>query len=79
MAFQDLLITIGARTSDEGKLFGSIGVQDIVLAVQAAGVALEKTEVHLPEGPIRQLGEYEIAIQLHHEVKAVLKLIVISE
>lgn len=78
-AFKDRVITISAKTADEGKLFGSIGVLDIVAAVQAAGVEVEKSEVHLPEGPIRQLGEYEIAIHLHSDVTAAVKVIVVSE
>ena len=64
-AFKDLIVTIRVKTADEGKLFGSIGVPDILAAVQAAGVGIEKSEVHLPEGPIRQLGEYDVAIHFH--------------
>lgn len=78
-AFKDLMVTISAKTADEGKLFGSIGVPDIVTALRAAGVDVEKSEVHLSEGPIRQLGEYDIAIHLHSDVKTGVKVIVISE
>ena len=78
-AFKDLIITISAKTADEGKLFGSIGVSDIVAAVQAAGVEIEKSEVHLLEGPIRQLGEYEVAIHLHSDIATAVKVIVVSE
>jgi len=78
-AFKDRVITISAKTADEGKLFGSIGVSDVVAAIQAAGVEIEKSEVHLPEGPIRQLGEYEIAIHLHSDIATAVKVIVVSE
>jgi len=54
-------------------------VRDIAEASEAVGVKLEKSEVRLPEGPIRELGEFEINIHLHPEVDAVLKLAVVAE
>jgi len=59
-------------------LFGSIGTRDIADAVTAAGVALEKSEVRLPEGPLRNVGEYEVALQLHTDVEASVKLVVVN-
>ncbi len=76
--FKDLVITIQAKTADEGKLFGSIGISDIILAMQAAGVEVERSEVLLP-APIRQLGEHEVAVHLHSDVVPVIKVIVVSE
>jgi len=75
----ELSITITTKAGEEGKLFGSITVRDIADACEAAGVELEKSEVRLPEGPIRELGEFEIDIHLHPEVDAVLKLAVVAE
>ncbi len=75
----ELSITIPTKAGEEGKLFGSITVRDIAAACKAAGVDLEKSEVRLPEGPIRQLGEFDIDIHLHPEVDAVLKLVVVAE
>jgi len=72
-------ITIAAKAGEEGKLFGSIGVRDFTDAVTAQGHELEKSEVKLPDGPIRDLGDYEIDIQLHPEVDTVIKLAVIAE
>ncbi|APZ42766.1 50S ribosomal protein L9 [Acidihalobacter ferrooxydans] len=77
--FADLVVTITALAGSEGKLFGSIGTQDIADAVTAAGVELERREVRLPEGAIRQTGEYEIAVHLHADVNAALKLVVIPD
>lgn len=74
-----LEVNIVAKAGDEGKLFGSVGTQDIADAINAAGVEVVKSEVRLPEGTIRQAGEYEIAVQLHTEVDAVVKLIVSGE
>lgn len=74
-----LSITITHKAGDEGRLYGSIGTRDIADAVTAAGVVVEKHEVRLPTGPIRHIGEYEIGIQLHGDVVAVLPLIVAAE
>lgn len=72
-------VTITSKAGDEGKLFGSIGVRDIADAVTAAGVEVSKSEVRLPEGPLREVGEYDITIQLHSDVSAVIKLSVVAE
>lgn len=72
-------ITITANASDEGKLFGSIGPREIADAVTAAGEEVNKAEVLMPEGPIREIGEYEIDLQLHADVSAVVNLIVAPE
>ncbi len=61
--------TISALAGDEGKLFGSIGTRDIAEAANAAGVELHKSEVRLPEGVLRSVGEYAISLQLHPDVK----------
>ena len=74
-----LNVSITSKAGDEGKLFGSITVRDIADAVVAKGVAIEKSEVRLPDGPLRELGEYEITIHLHTEVECVLKVTVIAE
>ena len=74
-----LEISITAKAGAEGKLFGSVGNTDIAAAITDAGVALEKREVRLPEGPIHQAGEYDITLHLHADVDAVVKVIVIGE
>ncbi|PIZ03853.1 MAG: 50S ribosomal protein L9 [Gammaproteobacteria bacterium CG_4_10_14_0_8_um_filter_38_16] len=70
------VVTLTAQASEEGKLFGSIGPRDIAKAVHDSGKALEKSEVEMPEGPIRMVGEFTIGIHLHGEVSAKIKLIV---
>lgn len=57
-------VTIQAPAGDEGKLFGSVGTRDIADAVSAAGVAVTKAEVKLPTGTLRELGEYDIDVQI---------------
>ena len=78
-AIAALKVTLTHKAGDEGRLYGSIGTRDIADAVTAAGIAVEKHEVRLPSGPIRHVGEYEIGIQLHADVVAVLPLTVAAE
>ncbi|PAU87654.1 50S ribosomal protein L9 [Pseudomonas sp. WN033] len=75
---EGLVVTIAANAGEEGKLFGSIGTRDIADAVTAAGVEIEKSEVRLPEGALRAIGEFDIALQLHTDVDATVKLVVIA-
>ena len=72
-------VTIAAPAGDEGKLFGSIGTRDIAEAVSAAGAAVDKAEVRLPEGALREVGEYEIAVQVHSDVTAMVNVAVVPE
>lgn len=74
-----LTLTIEANAGEEGKLFGSIGARDIADAIQQAGVEVAKSEVKLPEGALRDLGEYEVSIQLHSDVSQNVKLAIIQE
>lgn len=73
------LISIGANAGEEGKLFGSVGTRDIAEAVTAAGCDVDKSEVRLPEGALRELGEYEVAIQVHGDVVAAVAIAVVPE
>jgi len=75
----EVVLTVEANAGDEGKLFGSIGTRDIADLITKAGVEVSKSEVRLPNGVIRELGEYEVDIQLHSEVTQSVKLSVIAE
>ncbi|WP_323814215.1 50S ribosomal protein L9 [Cellvibrio sp. NN19] len=74
-----LEVTIAAKSGDEGRLFGSIGTRDIAEAISAAGVEVAKSEVRLPQGVIREVGQYDIDVQLHSEVIQAVKLAVVAE
>ena len=78
-ALEGAAFTISSKAGEEGKLFGSIGVRDIADAITAGGTEVEKSEVRLPEGPIRVTGEYEIELQLHSDVEVSVKLAVVAE
>lgn len=72
-------ISIAARCSEEGKLYGSIGPNDIVAAASDAGIELKKAEVDMPTGPIRETGSFEVHVLLHSEVETTLTVEVAEE
>ena len=72
-------MTIAARASDEGKLFGSVGSREIADAVTEAGQEVSKDEVLLPVGPLRSIGEFTVDLQLHSDVTASVTVNVIPE
>jgi large subunit ribosomal protein L9 len=74
-----LSVTIEANAGDEGKLFGSIGTRDIADAITAAGHAVEKSEVLLPDGALRETGEYEVDLSLGSDVIVTIKLAVVAQ
>ena len=72
-------VTITANAATEGKLFGSVGPRDIADAFTAVGLPLEKSEVIMGEGALRNIGEYEIAVKLHADVQTTVKVVVQAE
>lgn len=73
------VVTIKAKVSDEGKLFGSVGIREIAAAINNAGAEINKSEISLPQGPIHQIGEYDIDLQLHTDVTATIKIKIVPE
>ncbi|MGR9074001.1 MAG: 50S ribosomal protein L9 [Gammaproteobacteria bacterium] len=78
-AISKLEIVIAQKAGDEGKLFGSVGTHDIATAITAAGVKVSRNEVRLPEGTIRNIGEFNIDISLHSDVVVTLPVKVVAE
>lgn len=76
---EGLSVTLTRKAAAEGKLYGSVSPADIAEAVTAAGVELSRREVTLPEGPLRVTGEYELAVQLHADVGATIKVQIVAE
>jgi large subunit ribosomal protein L9 len=72
------MVIITAHAGDEGRLFGSVGASDIVSALEAKGVSVERSEIKLPNGPLRTVGEVEIELQLHHDIFTTLTVSVIA-
>ena len=74
-----LTLRLSAKAGTEGKLFGSLGTADIAEACTAAGVTVRRSEIRLPDGPIRTLGEHVIELHLHSDVNATIRIMVVAE
>ena len=68
------VFAVSAKAGVDGKLFGSITSFDIVEAVKQTGVDIKKSEVALPNGPLKTIGEFDVDILLHHDVHAKVKI-----
>lgn len=78
-ALKDVNVIMRAKSGDEGKLFGSIGTRDIAEALTKSGLEVDRSEVKLPEGAFRQVGEFNVDIQLHHDVTTTILVTILSE
>ncbi len=78
-ALDKLAVTIAQKAGEEGKLFGSVGTIDIANAITEAGVEVSKSEIRLPEGALRHIGEFEIDVQFHTDVIATIALEIVPE
>jgi large subunit ribosomal protein L9 len=76
---QAVHLIIHARSADEGKLYGSVGTQDIADAFKKNNIDVKRQEVRLPNGAFRELGDYEVTVQLHAEVTATAKISIVAE
>lgn len=77
-ALAGFAVAVRVETNPDGKLFGSVGATEIARAVSAAGAPLERQEIRLPDGPLRELGEHEVAVHLHPEVETAVRVTVES-
>ena len=78
-AFKDFKLTITAKAGSEGKLFGSIGTADIAEAASRAGHKLARSEVRMPNGALRTVGEFSVQVHLHADVDFALPVIIVAE
>ena len=78
-SLRNFRLTITAKAGTEGKLFGSIGTNDIAEGASAAGHRLSRSEVRLPNGPLRAVGEHQVAVHLHTDVEVTLTVIIVAE
>ena len=78
-ALEGRSVTIRAKVGSEGKLFGSVSAGDIADALSTEGVEVEKREVRLPEGPLRETGEFEIGLHLYSDLDATVTVVVEPE
>lgn len=78
-ALADVNVIMRAKSGDEGKLFGSIGARDIADALTKSGLEVDRSEVKMLEGAFRQIGEYKVTIQLHHDISTDILVTILSE
>ena len=76
---EEFTLTIVVRVGEEGKLYGSVGTQDIAAALSEAGHEVARSEVRMPEGVIRVAGDYEIGLQVHSDVTVTINVSVVPE
>jgi len=77
--FEGFKLSITAKAGSEGKLFGSIGTADIAEAATAAGQKLARSEVRLPNGPLRTVGEHVVSVHLHTDINIDLPITIVAE
>src|SRR5258708_3825980 len=78
-ALREFRLTSTAKAGSEGKLFGSVGTSDIAEACTAAGHRVNRSEVRLPTGPIRAVGEHQVTLHLHTDVEVTITVIIVAE
>jgi len=76
--FENLKLTIEANVTDQGNLYGSIGTIDIVNSAKNIGKDIERSEVNLPDGPIKSIGEHEVILIFHPEIKVAIMVNVVG-
>ncbi|MCC5794434.1 MAG: 50S ribosomal protein L9 [Chromatiales bacterium] len=74
-----LTVTLSAKAGIEGKLYGSLGTADIAEGCTAAGVEVKRSEVRLPDGLIRSVGDHQVEIHLHSDVNVTITVSVVAE
>jgi len=74
----DITLTISAMASDEGKLYGSVGVNEIKDALSEKSLDISKREIVMPEGPLHSIGNYTVEIHVHSDVVANLQIEIIA-
>ena len=76
---QDQIVTIMMKSGEEGRLYGSVGTQNIADALVADSFEVERSEVRMPEGAIRNIGEFAVEVQLHTDVTQAITVVVEAE
>ncbi|HXZ95687.1 MAG TPA: 50S ribosomal protein L9 [Burkholderiales bacterium] len=76
---QGLMVQITQKAGVDGKLFGSVTNVDIAEALQAQGFPIQKAAIRMPHGPLKQVGDYNITVALHTDVKASITVSVLGE
>ena len=73
---EGLTLKIEMQAGAEGKLFGSVGTVDIAEAIAKQGVEVERSEIRLPDGPLRSVGDHQVVLHLHTDVNVEIKVVI---
>ena len=73
---ESIVVGIEVPVSEEGTLYGSIGTREISDSLTEKGIDLEKSSIRLPDGTLKEVGEYSIDIELHPEVVQNIKVVI---
>ncbi len=76
---QGMELVITANVGAEGKLFGSVGPIDITEACEKVGVAIARSEVRMPDGPIHEVGDFTVGLHFHSDVNAEITVKVVGD
>lgn len=76
---KELELTLAVKAGEDGKLFGSIGTRDLADLISSTGIEASKSEIRLPNGPLRTVGTFEISLQVHADVVTTLTVHVVPE
>jgi len=79
VALKDFKLVITSKAGTEGKLFGSIGTSDIAEALGKQGFKIERSEVRMPNGPLRMVGDHSIGLHLHADIDVPLAVSIVAE
>ena len=74
-----LTVQITQKAGPDGRLFGSVTNYDIVESLNKQGHEVERSQIRMPQGPLKQVGEFPIQIALHTDVTATIKVAVLGE
>src|ERR1700674_5626857 len=74
-----LLLQITQKAGVDGRLFGSVTNYDIVEALKKQGHEIERSQIRMPQGPLKQVGDYPIQLALHTDVAVTIKVSVLGE
>src|SRR5579872_3535476 len=78
-AMKEFKLVITAKAGTEGKLFGSIGTSDIAEAATKAGIPVQRSEVRLPNGALRTVGDHSVTLHLHADIDVPLAVTIVAE
>jgi|SRR5687767_15838371 large subunit ribosomal protein L9 len=73
---EGLVLKIEMQAGAEGKLFGSVGTVDIAEEIGKRGIEVERSEIRLPDGPLRLVGEHHVDLHLHTDVNAGITIVI---